>query len=137
MPNLSRRAAALFALLALSCSSADATSPTNPSDTAVVVADSSDTTPSDDTNPSDDTTASDTSVTTDAPPADADPFGPYPSGPYGNSEGSVLANLSWEGYVNLKADALSTTKPYAPTSLDALRRTPSKGYGLIHISEFG
>jgi hypothetical protein len=65
-----------------------------------------------------------------------DPFGPYPAGPYGNKVGDVVANLAFEGYVNDLADALSSTKPYGATSMDALRKKAPKGYGLVHVSEF-
>lgn len=64
-------------------------------------------------------------------------FGPYPPAPYGNKVGDVMANLVWEGYVNDLADAISNTKPYvASTSMDALRKKASKGYALVHVSEF-
>lgn len=59
----------------------------------------------------------------------------YPAGPYGNDEGDVVANLELEGYVNLEADAISNTKPYVDTSLEALRRT-GRCYAVVHVSEF-
>lgn len=68
--------------------------------------------------------------------ADADPFGAFPSGPYGNAVGSVMANLAWEGYVSPLADAIASTKPWVTTSMDALRRDARKGYALVHVSEF-
>ncbi len=61
--------------------------------------------------------------------------GPYPAGPYGNREGDVLANLSWEGYTNLAGRAVSTTLPYGPTSMQAVRET-GRRYGIVHVSEF-
>ncbi|MBL8605297.1 MAG: hypothetical protein JNK72_25425 [Myxococcales bacterium] len=61
-------------------------------------------------------------------------FEPYPEGPYGNVVGAVLANLSWEGYVNPSGEAVSNTLPYGPTSLDELRR--GGRYALVHVSEF-
>ncbi|MBI2392201.1 MAG: hypothetical protein HYV09_21620 [Deltaproteobacteria bacterium] len=70
----------------------------------------------------------------DAP--DADPFGAFPSGPYGNAVDSVMANLAWEGYVSPLADAIASTKPWVTTSMDALRRDAKKGYALVHVSEF-
>lgn len=81
-----------------------------------------------------DTGATDTGSVGDGAP-DADPWGVgYPAGPYGINAGQVLANLDWEGYVNDKADAVSTTKPFVPTSLDKERR---KGrYGVLHVAEF-
>ena len=84
--------------------------------------------------------ATDTGVGTDTGTApdvggDADPWGAgYPAGPYGINAGQVLAGLDWEGYVNDKADAVSTTKPFVPTSLDKLRRKGN--YGILHVAEF-
>lgn len=99
----------------------DSTDTTTPvADTGTTIADSS---------------AADSVTTTDVA-ADADPYGAYPPGPYGTKVGQTLAPLDWVGYVNLKGDAVSTTKTYGPTSLDALRRT-GKGYGLLHLSEYG
>ncbi len=101
-------------------------------DTASVDAAADDTRPSD-SSPADTKTDS---ATVDAP-ADTpgDPFGAtYPAGPYGINKGETLANLDWEGYVNDKADAISTTKPYVKTSLDQLRRKGN--YGVIHIADF-
>jgi hypothetical protein len=64
-------------------------------------------------------------------------YGPYPSGPFGNRVGDVIPNLSWAGYVNDRADALTRTKDWlASVSLDELRRKAPKGYGLVHVSEF-
>jgi hypothetical protein len=69
--------------------------------------------------------------------ADVDMFGAYPSGPYGNGVGQVMANLAWEGYVNDLGGAISTTKPYvASTNMDQLRKKAPKGYALVHVSEF-
>ncbi len=81
-------------------------------------------------------TARDTGVTADAVGTDvATGPGPYPPGPYGNTEGAILANLSWEGYVNPTGTVVSTTLPYGPTSLQALRGT-GRGYAMVHLSEF-
>jgi len=136
MPSFLTRWAApsLLVSLALSCSSTDdaTTPPGQDTGTATDTAVSSDTATSDDTTVAD--TAADTTTPPTDAPADAD-LGPYPSGPYGVKDGDVLVNLDWEGYVNETADAISTTKPYGPTSLDKLRRA-GKGYALIHISEF-
>lgn len=60
-------------------------------------------------------------------------FGPYPAGPYGNAVGDTLANLAWEGYVNLDAAASSDTLPYIDYSSDDMRKS-GKSYGLIHIA---
>lgn len=69
-------------------------------------------------------------------PADTAPtVGPYPAGPYGNRAGNVLANLSWEGYTNLEGTAVSTTLPYGPTSMQAVRET-GRAFALVHVSEF-
>lgn len=70
----------------------------------------------------------------DAPAADA-AAPPYPDGPYGNRMGSVLANLTWEGYVNPTGEAISNTLPYTTTSLQALRGN-GRGYAMVHVSEF-
>jgi hypothetical protein len=67
---------------------------------------------------------------------DAEVYGPYPPGPYGNKVGDVLPNLEWQGYVNATSDAVSNTKPFVSTSLDTLRRTARKPYALIHVSDF-
>ena len=60
---------------------------------------------------------------------------PYPEGPYGNRMGSVLANLTWEGYVNSTGEVISNTLPYTTTSLQALRGN-RRGYAMVHVSEF-
>jgi hypothetical protein len=49
--------------------------------------------------------------------------------------GNVLANLSWEGYTNLEGSAVSTTLPYGPTSMQAVRET-GRAFALVHVSEF-
>lgn len=64
--------------------------------------------------------------------APVDP-GPYPAGPYGNAVGDTVANLAWEGYVNLDASASSDTLPYGDYSTDDMRKS-GKSYGLIHIA---
>jgi thiol-disulfide isomerase/thioredoxin len=38
-------------------------------------------------------------------PPDATPQLYYPSGPYGNDEGDVIANLGWMGYIDSNADS--------------------------------
>ena len=132
-----------LAALALGCGSASGDGPaatgTDTGGSGGDTAAAGDTSVDDSTAPPGDTSVAETSG--DAPkgdaPADADPFGPYPSGPYGNTEGAVLANLTWDGYIDEKADAVATTKPFVTgTSLDKLRRLPSKGFGLIHVAEF-
>lgn len=60
-------------------------------------------------------------------------YGPYPAGPYGNAVGDTLANLAWEGYVNLDASASSDTLPYGDYSTDDMRKS-GKSYGLIHVA---
>jgi len=93
------------------------------------------------------TTESDTNVAEETAPlidstspmdavADAISFGPYPSAPYGNKVGEVVANLALEGYVSPLADDLANKRPYVTTSMDQLRRDAKKGYALIHVSEF-
>lgn len=62
-------------------------------------------------------------------------YGPYPPGPYGNAVGDTIANLAWEGYVNITAAASSDTLPYGDYSTDDLRKS-GRPYGLIHISAF-
>lgn len=61
--------------------------------------------------------------------------GPYPEGPYGSREGSVLANLEWEGYVNELGQERSTALTFGPTSLQDLRGD-GRGYALVHLAEF-
>lgn len=124
---MTRRAALVLGLLVASCGGSEDGTPSETTDGATAA---------------DTSTASDAFVASDGSPtdtavvvADADPYGAYPAGPYGIKEGQILKGLEWEGYVNEKADALSTTKPYVSTSLDKLRRT-GKGYGLVHISEW-
>ncbi len=132
-----RFAAAALLLLASCAGESDSGNVATEDSVATDTSGSTDTTP-----PVDDTgtTIADSSSTDSgtAPDgaADADPYGAYPPGPYGTKVGQTLAPLDWVGYVNLKGDAVSTTKTYGPTSLDALRRT-GKGYGLVHLSEFG
>jgi hypothetical protein len=68
--------------------------------------------------------------------AAGDPFGAaYPAGPYGLEVGDTLPGREWVGYVNVEGTAVSTTKPFGPTSLDVLRR--GGNYGLIHVSDYG
>jgi hypothetical protein len=83
--------------------------------------------------PGDSVTPIDTSTTSDATSDAA--LGPYPAGPYGSKEGDVIANLSWMGYENDAADVVSNTKPYAPYSMDAVRRS-GRSYALVHVSDF-
>ncbi|MDP3276850.1 MAG: hypothetical protein Q8Q09_16740 [Deltaproteobacteria bacterium] len=59
----------------------------------------------------------------------------YPAGPYGAAQGDTLENLSLVGYVNPEGTALSTTLPFAPTDLQALRAT-GRRYALVHTSAF-
>jgi hypothetical protein len=61
-------------------------------------------------------------------------LGPYPSGPYGTMVGSILANMTWIGYVDDAADAIATTKPYVMYSLDDARKSGKK-YLMINLSE--
>lgn len=71
----------------------------------------------------------------DTGPADTGPMlGEYPEGPYGNRRGNILANLSWEGYVNPTGEGLASEQPYGPTSMQALRA--GGRYALVHVSEF-
>jgi hypothetical protein len=70
----------------------------------------------------------------DATASDAG-VGPYPAGPYGAMEGQTLEDLQLQGYVNLEGTALSSTLPFAPTSMQALRAT-GRRYALVHTSAF-
>jgi hypothetical protein len=67
--------------------------------------------------------------------ADSGVASAYPSGPYGNNLGDTMPNLSWQGYVNDAADALSTTKPFGPYSMDDLRKS-GRPLALMHLSEY-
>lgn len=49
--------------------------------------------------------------------------------------GCVMPNMQWIGYVDDAADALATTKPYVPYSLDDVRKS-GKRYAMINIAEF-
>jgi len=60
--------------------------------------------------------------------------GAYPSGPYGVHVGDVIANMSWMGYVDDAADAIATTKPYVPYSLDDARKSGRK-YAMLNLAE--
>lgn len=75
----------------------------------------------------------DLDIPTDAPAAVV--AGEYPAGPYGSRLGSVLADLTWEGYVNPTGEVISSTLPYTTTSLQALRGS-GRGYAMVHVSEF-
>lgn len=75
--------------------------------------------------------AQDTPATPDVPAM----VGPYPEGPYGSREGSVLANLAWEGYVNTTGEQRSTELTFGPTTLQDLRGD-GRGYALVHLAEF-
>lgn len=102
------------------------------------VSPSVDTQPADVRPPTDTATPTDVSAMGDVAMADvvADASaGPYPPGPYGNRMGDVLANLSWEGYVNSAGGAISTTRPYGTTTLQQLRGS-GRGYALVHVSDF-
>jgi hypothetical protein len=74
---------------------------------------------------------------------DAAAAGPYPSGPYcapatssGHlATGCVIQNMTWIGYRNDLADAISTTKPYASYSLDDARKS-GKRYAMVNVAEF-
>ena len=59
----------------------------------------------------------------------------YPAGPYGNTIGAVIPPLGWVGYSNPLGDALASTRPYAPYSMDALRLS-GRRYALVHVAEF-
>lgn len=69
----------------------------------------------------------------DAPP-DASPPG-YPAGPYGSAVGQTVADLAWEGYVNEAHELVSTSLPYGPTSMSAVRATGAP-FALVHLSGF-
>ena len=60
---------------------------------------------------------------------------PYPAGPYGNQVGQTFPNLTWEGYVNDTADAVSTTKPFRSYSSTELC-TSGRSFALVHLSEY-
>ncbi|MGZ7033154.1 MAG: hypothetical protein ACXVIJ_14435 [Thermoanaerobaculia bacterium] len=89
---------------------------------------------SDDSSPATTDSSTSTDATDAIAVADADPYGAYPPGPYGQNEGDTLEGFTWEGYVNESADAISNTKPYVTTSTDKLRRAGK--YGLVHVAEF-
>lgn len=59
----------------------------------------------------------------------------YPAGPYGNHVGDTFPPLVWEGYSDPTADAIATSKPYGPYTMDDLRRSGSR-YAAIHASAF-
>lgn len=130
MTHLSRCIAAC--LLVAACSSA----PAAPEVDAMVVADvAAADVPADLGAPTDAPAAVDAPVAVDAP-TEVDASAPaYPDGPYGNRMGSVLANLTWQGYVNPTGEAISNTLPFTTTSLQALRGS-GRGYAMVHVSEF-
>lgn len=123
-----RRLLASVLFVAMGCGGSEDSTATT-ADTSV------DTAAADTATPVEDVATSDTSAP-DAADGAVDPFGPYPTGPYGNKVGEVVANLAWEGYVDPLSDALANTKPYVTTSMDQLRRDAKKGYALVHVSEF-
>lgn len=51
----------------------------------------------------------------------------YPSGPYGNAVGSVIAPLVWEGYLNPTAMGLAKNAPYGALAMNDLRRSGQAG----------
>lgn len=131
-----RRSIAIYALVGASCGSGeDASTQGGAQDSATSITDTAMATDDTATSSPDEGTKSD--VLADASdvmgPVE---YGPYPAGPYGNKVGDVLPDLKWQGYVNAMSDALSDTKPFVTTSLDALRRTARKPYALIHVSEY-
>ena len=48
--------------------------------------------------------------------------------------GTVIADMSWIGYADDAADAIATTKPYAPYTLDDARRS-GKRYAMVNLAE--
>jgi hypothetical protein len=87
----------------------------------------------------DSASSSDTSLSQDAPTdsssdATTDAASGYPTGPYGTKVGSVIANMTWIGYVDDAADALATTKPYVTYSLDDARKS-GKHYAMLNLAE--
>ncbi len=59
----------------------------------------------------------------------------YPAGPYGNTKGDTIPPLTWIGYQDDAGDVVATTRPYAPYSMDALRRS-GRPYAIVHTAEF-
>ncbi len=141
---MSRVLASLLVMAVAACGTSSTAEPVTTTDSAA----QADTAVSDDAGdedtsaPQEDvaTTNDSTSSGTDTPiadaPADAATLPPFPAGPYGNTVGSVMANLAWEGHVTDLAETIATTKPYVTTSMDALRRKAPKGYAMVHVSEF-
>jgi hypothetical protein len=132
-----------IAAVILGCGSSESSSPTTDVDSAIATdtattVDDTGTVTTDTTTPPDDTATTTTDVATDTPvDMGGVMFGPYPAGPYGNKVGDTFQNLTWEGYVNVLADAISNTKPYvASVDFDKLRKDAVKGYALVHVSEF-
>lgn len=52
----------------------------------------------------------------------------------GPSVGTPFPVLSWEGYVNERADGVSTTQPFVGYDSAAMRAS-GRGYALVHLSE--
>src|SRR5438132_2420702 len=61
--------------------------------------------------------------------------GAYPAGPYGNKVGDTFPPLTWEGYADPLADALATTKPFGPYTMDNVRLS-GRAYAMLHISDY-
>jgi hypothetical protein len=70
-----------------------------------------------------------------APAAPPDLLSVYPAAPYGNTVGSVIPPLVWEGYADPLADELASKKMYGTYSMDDLRRSGSP-YGIVHVAYF-
>jgi hypothetical protein len=60
--------------------------------------------------------------------------GAYPAGPYGVTVGSVIEDIQWIGYVDNLADAVATTEPYVPYSLNDARLS-GKRYAMVNLGE--
>lgn len=62
--------------------------------------------------------------------------GAYPSGPYGNLTGDVIADLELFGYLRNDPTGLATSTPVGTLSFASIRDSTEKTHALIHVSGF-
>lgn len=62
--------------------------------------------------------------------------GPYPTGPYGNQQGDVLADLELEGYLRHDTTGFAYQGSFAPVRLSDVRATAPTTHAVIHVSGF-
>ena len=60
----------------------------------------------------------------------------YPAGPYGTSEGDVLADLELEGYLRDETTGFAYEASFGPIRFSDIRKSTQKSYAVFHVSGF-